>query len=198
MTKRIMFFDTESDGLIKDWKTPYTDVMNIPRMIQLAVAVYTLDESGPKLESSWERLIHPNGWEMPTGQFWIDNGFSQARSVAEGIPIKDALDYFIEWADDCDLMVAHNMNFDSKIIGAEMYRAGKRSTKQVPKFCTMMATIDYCRLPFPRGGNGFKFPKLEELYFILFGEKFDGAHQAGNDATACAECYFELVKRGLI
>jgi hypothetical protein len=38
----------------------------------------------------------------------------------------------------------------------------------------------------------------DDLYELLFGEKFANAHDAKADVEALANCYFELVKRGEI
>lgn len=197
--RRIVFFDTETTGLPKNYKAPADDLKNWPRIIQLAIAVYLeSDAVGIQKVKSKEFLIKPDGWEIPNQKFWIDNGFSTEKSEVEGVPLIEALNFFKEQIQGADLLVAHNMNFDSNILGAEMIRAGFSTGQKVKKFCTMMATIDYCQLPFPNGGTGFKFPSLKELHLNLFGEDFKDAHQASSDAEACAKCYFELLKRGLI
>jgi DNA polymerase III epsilon subunit-like protein len=163
---------------------------------------------------SREFLIKPDGWEIPDfehfvnrgfsdedarkrSKFWVDNGFSNEKSEAEGVPIIDALNFFKFHHKDADLVVAHNLDYDAPVLGAEILNAGMKLGMK-PKFCTMKATIDFCRLPFPKGGKGFKFPKLEELYKVLFDKEMSGAHQAIADTEACADCYFELLKRGLI
>lgn len=65
----------------------------------------------------------------------------------------------------------------------------------LPRVCTMKKTVDFCHLP---GTYGYKFPKLKELYKILFGYEFSNAHNATSDVDATAKCYFELVNRGII
>ena len=87
-------------------------------------------------------------------------------------------------------LVGHNIDFDEKILGAELLRAGHPNcveTKQ--RLCTMRSATDYCRLP---GPYGYKWPKLEELHRKLFNQPLDGAHRALVDVRACAKCYFEL------
>lgn len=197
--RRIVFFDTETTGKPKDYKAAYTNVENFPRITQIAISVYLESQTvGVQKIKSKAFLIKPDGWEIPKEKFFIDNGMSTEKNEAEGVPIMDALHFFKFHIQDADLLVAHNMNFDSKVLGAEMVRAGFSTGKNIKKFCTMDATIDFCRLPFPRGGNGFKFPKLEELYKILFEKEMEGGHDALIDTEACAACYFELKKRGLI
>jgi len=43
-----------------------------------------------------------------------------------------------------------------------------------------------------------KFPTLEELHTVLFGENFQGAHDALADVRATAKCFFELLRRNVI
>jgi hypothetical protein len=57
--------------------------------------------------------------------------------------------------------------------------------------------ISFCRLP-SKSGRGYKWPTLAELHLQLFEEEFTGSHNAGADVKACARCYFELRKRGII
>ncbi|MBR3480843.1 MAG: hypothetical protein IKH32_09190 [Prevotella sp.] len=61
--------------------------------------------------------------------------------------------------------------------------------------CTMQSSTDFCRI---RGYYGYKFPKLQELYWKLFGEDFDDAHNAMSDIEATERCFWELKKSGII
>ncbi len=95
-----------------------------------------------------------------------------------------------------NFLVAHNMNFDDKIVGAEFLRTGfKNRLTDIPKICTMKISTDYCKLP---GPYGYKLPSLSELHYKLFEEYFDEAHDAAVDVRACANCFFELKERGVI
>ena len=59
----------------------------------------------------------------------------------------------------------------------------------------MQETIEFCNLP---GSNGLKFPRLSELYYKLFAENFDNAHDAQADIEATAKCFWSLKQRGII
>ena len=48
----------------------------------------------------------------------------------------------------------------------------------------------------PRGR--YKLPTLTELYFFLFNDKFQEAHNATADVEATARVFFELIRRKLI
>jgi len=57
--------------------------------------------------------------------------------------------------------------------------------------------VSWCKIP-KASGRGYKWPTLNELHLQLFQEEFTGSHNAGADVEACARCYFELRKRGII
>jgi DNA polymerase III epsilon subunit-like protein len=188
----ILFFDTETTGLPKNWNAPMKDLDNWPRVIQLGFQVYK-----PEGEMVYEysKLIKPDGWVIPDGDFWKENGFSQIISEKEGIPIVDALDVFSKHITVCDLLVAHNMSYDHNVLGSEFLRAKKKTGKVIDKFCTKEQTTDIVKIPNTRG---YKWPKLSELHIHLFGHDFEGAHDALDDVKATAKCYFELKKQNLI
>ena len=189
---RYLFFDTETNSLPLNYKAPVTQVDNWPRIIQLAWAKF---EGTLEINSKVD-LIFPDSWVMPTEKFWVDNGFSQINSIFNGIPIKSALEEFIKAINSSDFLIAHNMNFDSKIIGAEMIRANLKAERNIPKLCTMEASTDFCQL---QGQYGkYKWPKLDELHNKLFNIGFEGAHDAMIDVRACARCYFELKRLNII
>ncbi|MEH0154420.1 3'-5' exonuclease [Limibacter armeniacum] len=187
-----LFFDTETTGLPLNWKAPMTDLDNWPRIIQLAYASY--DEGGNLLKKRVE-LIKPDGWIMPTGDFWIENGFSQEQSEELGLPILEVLQDFITQVEQNPYLIAHNMSYDYNVAGAELIRAKLFAKKKPVKICTKDESTDFCKL---EGPYGYKWPKLEELHHILFEEGFDNAHDALADVEACARCFFELVRRGVI
>ena len=88
------------------------------------------------------------------------------------------------------VLVAHNMQFDEKILGSELLRTGHPNlVESRARLCTMRSTTEYCGLP---GPNGHKWPTLQELHRIVFNEPFEDAHHALADVRACARCYFEL------
>jgi DNA polymerase III epsilon subunit-like protein len=57
-----LFFDTETTGLPKNWKSPANDVYNWPRLIQLAYLLY--DDKG-NVVSSGNHIIKPDRFTIP-------------------------------------------------------------------------------------------------------------------------------------
>ena len=103
---------------------------------------------------------------------------------------------FNELVEKSKFIVAHNISFDEKIIGAEFLRKRIKSDfEQKRKLCTMQSSTNYCKIS---GHYGYKWPKLSELHIKLFGVDFDGAHDASADIHATAKCFWEMRKKGLI
>lgn len=181
-------FDTETNGLPKDYNASPKNVDNYPRVIQLGYCI--VDDNGIVVKE-FESLIYPDGWEIPNDKFWIDNGYTTDHNKKKGLMMQSVLSQFIYDLEMCDFMVAHNMNFDYNVLCAEMIRYNIKSNKKLDKIYTMKSTIDFCAIP---NKYGFKFPKLEELHLKLFGVKFENAHDALSDVRATVRCLFELKK----
>ncbi|RLD46176.1 MAG: 3'-5' exonuclease [Bacteroidetes bacterium] len=187
-----LFFDTETTGLPKNYKAPASDIDNWPRMIQIGWILS--NDKGERIDSA-EFIIKPDGFSIPSSASNI-HGITTQRAVKEGVPLDDVLNKFNEIVDDASVIIAHNISFDEKIIGAEFIRRNIASSFDAkPKYCTMLNSTDFCKIP---GYYGFKWPKLSELHIKLFGEDFEGAHNAFADIEATERCYFEMKKRGII
>ena len=187
-----LFFDTETTGLPKRWKAPLSDLDNWPRMVQLAWIL--CDDSGKEINRGNE-IIKPEGFIIPKEAERI-HGISTERAHKEGIALKTALAEFSAAINDSKFVIAHNISFDEKIIGAEFLRKEiAHKFFDTPRICTKETSTDFCKIPSRRG---YKWPTLSELHTILFGENFENAHNALNDVEACARCFFELQKRDVI
>lgn len=189
----ILFFDTETTGKPANYNASMLEVDNWPRVIQLAWQV--ADHTG-KILTEDKTLIRPDGWKVPVEDFWIKHGYSTEKCESEGLPMDDVLDGFISDILNygISMIVAHNIQFDYNVLGAEMIRYKKTTGRRLKQFCTMQFATPLCQIP---SKMGFKLPRLEELYRFLFDTGFDGAHDAANDVTACRECFFEMLKREL-
>ena len=188
-----LFFDTETTGLPKKWNAPVTDLKNWPRMVQLAWLLY--DDQGNEIIRSNE-IIQPDGFRIPIASSSI-HGITTERAKEEGIPVGEALNKFSHALDSTDYLVAHNIDFDDKIVGAEFIRAEMENDFfQKARICTMKSSIKFCKLPGKYGK--YKNPSLTQLHTKLFGKGFDDAHDALADVVACANSFYELRERGVI
>jgi DNA polymerase III epsilon subunit-like protein len=120
----ILFFDTETTGLPRNWKAPVTDVNNWPRMVQLAYQFY--DANGNKISGA-DYIIKPDGFTISAEVSKV-HGITNERAIREGVPVRIVLQEFNNLINQTSLLVAHNMSFDSKIVGAEFIRAGMTNT----------------------------------------------------------------------
>lgn len=187
-----LIFDTETTGLPKSWSAPLSDSANWPRLVQLS---FVLTDGKNKQE--FDYIVKPNGFEIPSEVSKI-HGISTERALAEGYDLDFVLGVFRAFFNLTNVVVAHNLDFDKSIIGAEYYRANmgeafEKKFLEKETFDTMKKSTDILKLRGTHAG-GNKWPKLIELYKHLFNEQFDGAHNSLMDTRACEKCYFELIK----
>ena len=161
-------------------------------MIQ--VAWILCDNSGNRIESN-DYIIKPENFEIPRDASRV-HGISTERAINEGEDLITVLNEFNELVKRSDFIVAHNISFDEKILGAELLRKSIPSDfNRKRKLCTMQTATNYCRIP---GPYGYKWPKLSELHIKLFGADFDEAHDATVDINATEKCFWEMRNLGLI
>jgi DNA polymerase III epsilon subunit-like protein len=181
-----LFFDTETTGLPRNWKAPISDLNNWPRLVQLAYLQY--DNNGNKI-SEGDFIIKPEGFTIPSDSSKV-HGISTQRALKEGQNLISVLRHFNSLIEQANYLVAHNMSFDEKIIGAEFLRNGMiNSIQSKNKICTMEKSTNFCAID---GPYGYKWPKLSELHYKLFKTGFEEAHNAAVDITATARCFWEL------
>jgi len=185
----ILFFDTETTGLPKNWKAPVTDLDNWPRLVQLAFLVYDFDGN---LIHSCNEIIKPIGFTIPMDASKV-HGITTDIAIQRGSKIEEVFELFSIHLKRAKVIVAHNMAYDEKIIGSELIRLGLDNIlDSKEKICTMESTVDLCKID---GPYGYKWPKLEELHRFLFKYDFDGAHDALADIQATAKCFWELTQK---
>ena len=187
-----LFFDTETSGLPKNWKAPISDVDNWPRLVQIG---WMLTDEHGESEGAHEYIIKPDGFTISRGASDV-HGITTERALAEGVDIGPVLEAFRRDLFRADALVAHNVQFDETVLGAEYFRLGLCDLFSGAKsFCTMKGATDFCRIP---GRRGYKWPTLTELHEQLFHEPFTGAHGALADCTACKRCFFRLRELGVL
>lgn len=189
---RIVFFDTETTGVPLNYKAPSSDTNNWPRLVQLAWIL--TDEESNRIHTG-NLIVKPDGFVIPADATKV-HGITTQRAKEEGVSLAEAIEQFKADLDVATYIVGHNIDFDKKIVGAEMIRLGMKDELEKKKsYCTMQSSIDFCKIP---GKYGYKYPKLQELYKKLFGTEFDNAHDAMSDIEATEKCFWELKKRKLI
>jgi len=163
--------------------------------------VKVVDDAGKEV-AALSTLVRPRA-PINKGAFRA-HGISETKTGRYGIYPQEALIVFGSMLRCANVIVAHNLEFDAKVLLTAWYRAfdgadfreqlvGKRA------FCTMKAMTPICKILHkqPNHAKDYKWPKLSECINFLFGEKLEGAHDALVDTRACARVYFEIQARRL-
>lgn len=189
----IVFFDTETTGLPRDYNAPSSNLDNWPRLVQLAWIVS--DYQGNVL-SNENHIIIPNGFEIPSRSAAI-HGITTSIAKLKGENLIDVIDKFLNVLQNATAIAGHNISFDQHIVEAEILRCGRPNIlKSIPAYCTMKLSANYCNIL--NSNKEVKWPTLQELFFKLYGKKFEGAHNAMDDVDATYKCFFTLAKLGVI
>lgn len=201
-----MIFDVETTGLLKKNQP----VSEIPYITQLCYLVY--DEERKEVIKEFNKyIVIPENIEIST---LITELTGITKEICnDGHQIEDVLAEFYSDYERCRKFVAHNIEFDHKMIKIEMGRNDLKlkspeiniqdshivfNDKFIPKsalYCTMFSSTILCGIWVERWGKlHLKWPTLAELHMKLFGETPTGLHDALVDTTVCLKCYLELVK----
>ena len=196
---KILFFDTETSDFIKK-DLPAND----PKQAWV-VQIGALLATPEKTIDSLNTIIQANGRSINHYAEEVHK-ISVFKADEEGIPELEAAEKFGLLLRQADLVVGHNFDFDWKYAVHLLERnmddlsdeARSAFYLDLPNHCTMKDknVVKFCGLKNKLGRA--KWPKLIELHEILFEKGFDGAHDAFADITATRDCFFELVKRGII
>lgn len=181
-----LFFDTETTGMI-NFNEPVSHSSQ-PRLIQLAWKLY---DENYKCRSSFYGLIKPSNWEI-TPEASAINGISMDDCIKFGVSGNTVVELFLETINLADLVIAHNLHFDSKMIRIECYNRCielVHNWKGPKNYCTMLSSTSICKLP---GSRGYKWPKLSEAYEHFTGKILEGAHDALVDIDACKDVFRAL------
>lgn len=184
-------FDTETTGF------PVRDgaLSEQPYIVQFAGI---LGEISP--ENGFQEIERVDVLVKP--RISIPFGASQVHGIydkdVENAPyVEEIIDKALKYLNTTEVVVGHNIEYDETVIRYELERLGRKGDYQpISSCCTMRSSTDYCKLQ----GRGFSFkpPRLNELYKHLFGDFFEGAHNAMVDVESTAAAFGELVKRGVI
>lgn len=190
MNRKLLFIDTETAGLPKNWNLPPTDINNWPEIVQIAWIVYNEKEEEIKAKSY---IIRPEGYNIPKKSVRI-HGITTGEALKNGHDRNKVISQVYEDIIKYDpILVAHCMEFDENVLGASFTRSGLPNILlNYPRFCTMKAARDYCRLP-----NRVN-PGLGDLYRKIFSKRLENIHDALTDARATAACFFKLKQEGVI
>lgn len=191
----ILFFDTETTGFPRSNLPP--EHPSQPHLVQLAALL--ADDDGTE-RGVFSVVIKPDGWTIPDEAESV-HGIDTATAERVGIPLKHAVSGFMGMFQVANLLVAHNIDFDRRIMGYALARC-KATWGGIDTFCTMAASTPIVNLPptdrmVAAGYTKPKSPKLGEAYQHFFGRELEGAHDALVDVRACRDVFFELRRLGV-
>ena len=177
---KYLFFDTETTGLSK--------TANI-----VSIAWLMANEYGVTLHSEYH-IIKPEGWIIPEDSVKIHK-ITQANAERYGANINEVMDRFLWYVGESDVLVAHNIQFDQKIINNTLkFVLGKSLLLEDYKkrmFCTMTNSKEFVSKPSKTGK--FKNPTLADMYTELFGAAPTGVlHNALTDVQVMVQCFYKL------
>ena len=138
-----LVFDTETTGLPHNKTAPVSDLENWPRLVQIA---WQLHDSKGNLVSNDSIIVKPDGFTIPYNAQKV-HGISTKRAEQEGDDVTSVLERFLIDLDKCSVVVGHNIEFDLKIIGSELFRLEIESDLlEKESIDTQKVSIEFCAL----------------------------------------------------
>lgn len=180
-----LFVDTETVDITQNTNRPINDIDNWSAIRQIAWIV--CDE--------YRNIIRQHNYVIGSTHP-IDNTVENYYPQ-EIKPIHRIIPLLMQDLESCVYLIGHNVEYDAKVIAAEMFRLGydTHAIETIQQICTMQCSVDFCCFA---GRNDSRYPKLQELYTKLFHEPFIQAHDAYCDIFATYKCFWALVDRSVI
>jgi DNA polymerase III alpha subunit (gram-positive type) len=185
-----MIFDTETTGFVQ-WKLP-EDHPEQTQLMELGIII----AKGDEVLLEWNQLVYCT--QEPSEGAFNAHKISREMCQEAGVSLRHAVETFNLRLHDVDRVVAHNFNFDRKIMlcaiaqANAMLRSENDSREPIspsyflskPNVCTMLTATNIVQVPHPKRG-GWKWPTLNEAYQGLVDpDGFENAHRAIHDANA--------------
>ena len=194
---RFIVFDTETTGLPKDKKASVEKSDAWPYIVQFSWLIY--DDVADKIPKIRDYIVKlPDGMDVPEESSRI-HGITTEKMLMEGLPIKEVLREFTSDFLNCQMLIAHNMEFDSKVIQAEYCRNSAINwlgRHRKIEYCTMIYGKKFTNIVRPsrfHNGTYQKPPKLIELHKALFKTDPNNLHNSLVDVFVCFRCFHEMV-----
>ena len=210
---KIIIFDTETTGLPKSRQSLVTDTKEWPHIVQFSYIIY--DTTANKLEKVEDFIIKLAAEiDIPEESSKI-HGITKEISNERGVSIKEVIDKFMVDLSNCNLLIAHNLEFDMNVLIVELIRMNKiarlieddesmelnnsnyEKITKIEKYCTMKETEKKCNIKAvsKTGKEYTKYPTLGELHYYLFRSYPKNLHNSLNDILICLRCFYMLQKK---
>jgi len=187
---KVLVFDTETSGLPVERNGSIYQSFNWPYIVQLSYMIYD-SETNLLVGLENDYIDIPKDVIMDPESVKIHNITSE--QLRNGINIVQALEKFNSHAEKVDLLVAHNVSFDKRMLMVEGIRNNIK-VNITDTYCTMKNSINLCKIETTSrsGEKYFKYPRLSELYMKLFDIEPKNTHNALVDILICLRCFCKM------
>lgn len=194
--KLALFYDTETSGLPL-FSEPSEDPRQ-PHIVQLAAQLVDLETR--RAVAGIDMIVRPDGWTIPDEVAAI-HGITTELASLVGAQASIVIGAFMELWEASDLRIAHNEQFDARMLRIALMRHDSAEQadlwKAGPAECTARLSTPICKLPptakmVAARRTHFKTPNLGEAYRHFTGQELVGAHGASVDTQACMAVYFAI------
>jgi len=210
-----LVFDVETTGLLPKKRRTKTNeisksnenpIESYPYIIQLSFVLYDMIEC--RIEQTYDSYIKiPEEIQIPEQVSQL-TGITKEICNEKGKNILEVIENFYEAYMLAEVIVAHNIEFDEKMISIELQRNRQQilhkapycftifskiyeSLKGVQRYCTMKNGVQLCAITIDSKTTK-KWPRLSELHQKLFDVVPNGLHNSMVDVTACLRCYLRM------
>jgi DNA polymerase III epsilon subunit-like protein len=211
MKIKVLVFDTETTGLPLKNIPAKEDLGNYPTVLQFAGSFFEVDLD--KLQDDNYGVVRDifniNSYVQPYRKdvktvthpkalkvHGITDEIAETGNLIETVAL-----LYQGLAIQADVIVAHNLDFDSNVMMSEMLNLGLvlGTRKTLCTICTMEFAKPILKLPNESqyAREEYKNPNLGELYQYLFDENLEDnhlAHDADGDVAATRRVFLELLK----
>ena len=202
-----LVFDTETSDLPKT-KIVSPEKMHLyPYVVQFSYIIYDQD-TNTKIKI-FDKIIKLKPYNVISKDSTKFHGITNEISELKGVSLKDVLTEFLTDIDSIDCLVAHNKEFDLKMIMIELMRLIEDEIVPELKLnwenklakvqglsnvrCTMRDSIDLCKIEKENSrGKYYKFPTLSELHMKLFMVEPKNLHNSLNDILITLRCFIQM------
>lgn len=193
----VLIFDTETTGLPPrglQFKRAHSGNFLAWRSCRIVQIAWEVRDMKGVILTRESFLINPDGFDIPE-QATAIHGITTERAKAEGVQMHSVISKLMSdistW--NVHIVVAHNIDFDSNVLLAEMYTLQMSNEKAIWKAMKKECTMRMGTLP------GKRWSKLSVLYESICGpivpEVLEKLHDAATDVSLCADIYFALLKK---
>lgn len=188
---KLLFIDVETTGLPRSFKSNPIETSLWPFIVQIAWTITDYNSSNRLVEKSY--IIKPKSFVIPDDAIAIHK-ITNELANKNGVDIILVLEELRLVLRDIDVLVAHNIEFDIKVLKAEFYRnkINAFNLDYPLQFCTMKVFTDYCAIPHSSGLGNYKWPRLDEFYKKVWKEEMKVKHNAIADVDAIIRCFYKL------